>query len=264
MSISERDKVIKQERSIPVQGRIDVVELADLALHFEMIGVEVRSMSMLLNCCVQTAHWALASTGQLKVRCKRVAEAHNVLAERSLFQKGLYKRAVKKLQTAQRFENLREEGIDPRDYATTQYSILHNRKSAEVGNISEVTKESRADKWWEDFEKSKREEMLSAQSGMSESRDHSDLLRSGDEKVETKDDTPIVDKKPTPYDTSRKEFDQLVDEVSESGKLRGVVESSDDTPKQKTDEEIKRNEDRIEEKDSRLMNALDSLMNKDG
>jgi hypothetical protein len=119
----------KEERSIPVQGRVDLVMLADLVKYYEHIGVHVPSMSALLGFAVSTAHMALSSTKQLPVEHETVAEAHSTLGNRKLYQKGMMKRAMKKIDTAMRLENLRFEGEDPRDYVPKQYNMVHNKRT---------------------------------------------------------------------------------------------------------------------------------------
>lgn len=132
---------VKQERSVPVQGRVDIVELADLAVHLEKIGLSVGSMSKLLNYSINLAHWALKSSGQLEFEHESVESAVVTMRAGGLYSNSMLKRGKKKLQAAMTFENLRKQGVDPATYTARQFNILHNKKSVQPGMMSAKTSE---------------------------------------------------------------------------------------------------------------------------
>ena len=130
------ERLLKQERSIPVQARIDISSLADMLLYFESAGLRINTMSMLLSTCVDYARQLAEVNLVLPKVHESVADANRTLNERGLYQSGMMKRGGReKLATAMKFENLRLEGIDPEKYVTTHYNIVHNTHSVEPPSI---------------------------------------------------------------------------------------------------------------------------------
>jgi hypothetical protein len=121
----------RQERMVPVQGRVDIVSLAEMLMYFEGNDLRVRSMSALISWCVEVAHQILNNNGALKDRCSSVGDAHQVLTSYNIYQRSTLDRGRKKIAHAIMFENMRAEGIDPKTDAPTQYKVLHNLKSVE-------------------------------------------------------------------------------------------------------------------------------------
>jgi len=121
----------KQEASVPVQGRIDIVTLAELDLYWDSSGVRMMTMSQLLSWSVGLLRETLATNGKLPVTIETVAEAHKYLEERKLYQAGMRKRSMKKIANAMSLESMRDAGIDPKEYASSHYNQVHNARSVE-------------------------------------------------------------------------------------------------------------------------------------
>jgi len=119
----------KMERSIPVQSRVDIKTLAEMDMYWESIGVKIRSMSQLLSWSVDLCHSILEKSSMLPERLGSVAECHEYMESRGLYQRSMKKRAIAKINAAMRFENLRIDGIDPEEYDRREYNIVHNRSS---------------------------------------------------------------------------------------------------------------------------------------
>jgi hypothetical protein len=129
----ERD--VKQESSIPAQARVSMVSLAELVNYWESEGFRVRTMSQLIAWSLDLLCDTIKRSNSMPVVIESVTEAHRHLEQRGLYQGSLKARAYKKVGAALRFETLRSEGIDPRDYTPIDYNILHNRRSVEPSPI---------------------------------------------------------------------------------------------------------------------------------
>ena len=129
---------IKQERSIPVQGRIDLVALANLDRYFISQGQELKTMSRLLNWGIGLVVEVLEKNNVLVDKFDNLSDANRYLEGRGLHQPGIRKRGVKKYANALTFENLRFEGRHPEDHVPRQYKVLHNKGSVKpfTGDIS--------------------------------------------------------------------------------------------------------------------------------
>ena len=125
------EKEIKQERSIPVQGRIDLIELAELDRYFMSKGQEIRTMSQLLSWGVSLLVEVLNNNDVLGDEFETLTDASNYMRMRGLYQRGIMKRGKKKLGMSMGFESLRLEGIDPKGYAPGHYKNMHNENSIE-------------------------------------------------------------------------------------------------------------------------------------
>jgi hypothetical protein len=133
------DREQRVESSVPVQGRISIVTLAELNMYWESAGADIRTMSQLLSWSVDALRDILANSGKLPQVIESVVSAHNHLEERKLYQSGLRQRSEKKIINAMAFEGLRVEGIDPKIYAEesygkktmigNQYRTMHNSNS---------------------------------------------------------------------------------------------------------------------------------------
>lgn len=120
---------VKKESSVPVQGRISIVSLAELDRYWQEIGHNIRTMSQLLSWSIDLLCEVLRANGMLPTEFTSVADAHRYLLQRGLYQRSTEKRAFDKIGAAIRFENLRESGIDPKDYIARHYNMLHNPNS---------------------------------------------------------------------------------------------------------------------------------------
>ena len=125
-------EVMKVESSIPVQGRISIVTLAELELYWRSEGVEIKSMSQLLAWSMGVLREVLVANGKLPRVIETVSEAHQYLLSIGIYQPGMRKKGVKKISNALAFESMRMEGVEPRDYANRQFNAVHNRNSVEV------------------------------------------------------------------------------------------------------------------------------------
>ena len=118
----------KVERSIPVQSRIDLMQLVDMYVFFNDSGYGIRTMSQLVNMIVDLCHDILVVNEKLKYQSESVGEAFEYLESTGLIQRGLRGRTRSKVATALGFENLRVEGEHPRDYAPAKFSQVHNSR----------------------------------------------------------------------------------------------------------------------------------------
>jgi len=134
------DDRVKQERSHPVSARIDLVNLARIALYYQTQGMHIRTMSQLVNWSVDLLCEVLIANDALDTSyIATLADAVNYLSVNDLIQtqtKHFTKRVQKKLSTALRYETLREKGIDPKTYGKREgseveigYGELHRRDS---------------------------------------------------------------------------------------------------------------------------------------
>lgn len=117
------------ERSIPVQSRVDFVTLAELVLYFEQQGVVIRSMSQLVSWSLDTMIEAFVRADIIQRQIPNGNTALEVLRDRNLFQRSMAKRSLKKIHNAIAFENLRNEGVEPKSYAPLMHKTIHNTHS---------------------------------------------------------------------------------------------------------------------------------------
>jgi len=116
---------VKQERSIPVASRVDMVDLANLALMWESRGYTIRSMSQLVSWSISLLVDELSKADIFKEKIETLADANKVLAYRGLYQRSMKSRSEKKIGIALGFEALRAEGRDPKEYAEGAYKTMH-------------------------------------------------------------------------------------------------------------------------------------------
>jgi hypothetical protein len=133
----------RQEASIPTAARINLVTLAELAKWWEDNGRRIRTMSQLISWSMDLVRDVLRTNGKIVEVEMSIADANNYLSEKGLYQRSVRERGIKKIATALRFESLREEGVNPKDYVPQQYNIVHNKQSVqplegkvEVGYVS--------------------------------------------------------------------------------------------------------------------------------
>ena len=119
----------KQESSIPITSRVSILELAELDMYWSSGGYRPKSMSQLVSWSISLLCDALKNSGKMPAEAKSLTEANNYLEERNLYQKSLKKRSMRKMSTALCFENLRNEGINPKDFVPQQHNMLHNERS---------------------------------------------------------------------------------------------------------------------------------------
>lgn len=122
---------LKQERSIPVQGRVDIKSLAELDCYWASIGVDIRSMSQLISWSVDALHSIISKNEQMPKKFETVADCHAHLEIRRLYQGSMKRRSMAKVSAAMRMENLRFEGADPAINNDREYKMVHNRHSVQ-------------------------------------------------------------------------------------------------------------------------------------
>jgi uncharacterized Fe-S cluster-containing protein len=157
--------MLKQERMIPVQSRVDINSLADMAVYLEKSGVDIKNMSMLISYCVDLAREVVFSNGMLDVVHETVSQSHETMRKKCLYQQSMMKRGgMKKLANALRLENMRIEGIDPKEYAPVQHKLVHNKHSVTPPDIGVTSKSYVSDeafererKKWEEEKKAEEE-----------------------------------------------------------------------------------------------------------
>ena len=126
------DKEIRQERSIPVQSRVNLVELAELDRYFMEHGQEIRTMSQLLSWGISLLIEVLEANNALTEKFESLTEAHRYLNIRGLYQPGMMNRGRKKLGMSMGYESLRLEGVDPRWYDKNNFENIHNENSVKT------------------------------------------------------------------------------------------------------------------------------------
>jgi len=134
MNRDERDA--KQESSIPISSRVDICNLATLDHYWTKNEVYIRSMSQLVNWSINLLVEVLKGNEVLSVEYSSVTDAYRWLVGRKLLQPSLQKNTLKKISTALAFENLRGEGIDPREYVPQLYNRMHKKGSIDVPETS--------------------------------------------------------------------------------------------------------------------------------
>ena len=127
------DDRVKQERSHPVSARIDLVNLARIALYYQTQGMHIRTMSQLVNWSVDLLCEVLIANDALDTSyIATLADAVNYLSVNDLIQtqtKHFTKRVQKKLSTALRYETLRDMGGEPEELDKRGHKELHRRDS---------------------------------------------------------------------------------------------------------------------------------------
>jgi len=272
----------KVERSIPLQSRIDITTLADLADYLKMAGVHIRSMSGLISDCVEIAWNVLDANNMLQTE-HNMTSAHQLFSELGLWQKSMYERSKQKINNAIAFENLRKEGVDPEVYVPRQYNTVHNDHSVkplgESGKVP-VLSSRKTEELVEIYERLEREERIERGKEQPEWK-LEDLLRKPEQddpevqrkKIEAEGGLVEVERKPSnarnacvveDEPTKEKLDDSL---MTYTDKPREDVNLKDsDVPRPKTEEELEADAERIEEKDRKLMSDLDRwsdvIMNK--
>jgi hypothetical protein len=128
------DQVKKVESAIPVQSRIDIRALAEMAIYWESIGKSVRTMSQLVNWSVDLCSQILKTNGMIEEEIDNVTKAHNALVIRELYQNKVMGRGRKKLLRTKQLENLRLEGVHPETGGSAghdEYALSHHKYSVQ-------------------------------------------------------------------------------------------------------------------------------------
>lgn len=127
------DKVIREESSVPVQGRISLVDLAKMDRYWIVReGVSIKSMSQLLSWTFTAMCDIIEANGKMPEGIKSVSDAHKYLELRGLYQQSMKIKGKSRITAALGFENLRSQGSDPALHSQTAYNTVHSKHSNEV------------------------------------------------------------------------------------------------------------------------------------
>lgn len=129
------DKLVRRESSVPVQGRISIIDLANMDRYWAVKeGINIKSMSQLLSWTFTAMCDVIKSNGKMPDDIESVTDAHRYLKSRGLYQQSLRKRSQSRLVAAMGFENLRDQGLMPEDCNPRMYNTIHSKHSAEPFN----------------------------------------------------------------------------------------------------------------------------------
>lgn len=124
------DKKIRKESSIPVQGRISIVDLANMDRYWAVKeGISIKSMSQLLSWTFTAMCDVIEANGKMPETFKRVDEANRYLNARGLYQKGMKEKGQSRIIAAMGFESLRDQGYDPARESKTAYDTIHGKQT---------------------------------------------------------------------------------------------------------------------------------------
>lgn len=172
----------KQERSISISARADVVTLAELAKYWiESEGANIRSVSQLISWSLDLLREALQFSGKSSPEFD-VVSALKYLEFRGLRQESLKKRNFAKVATAVRFSEMRKEGLDPMKYDPLSFNKVHNERSVNplVRNAS-----SREAEIYEEMKRKAREGARSSNSVIPRPLTEEELLTKANEIIES-------------------------------------------------------------------------------
>ena len=119
-----RDKDDRIESSMPVQSRVDLISLAELAIYWRKQGHVIETMSRLVAWSVDFLVQILESYNEIDHKIESLEEAHELLESRGLIQNSMRRRSKRKLQFARGLENIRREGGSV-GKGLLQYDELH-------------------------------------------------------------------------------------------------------------------------------------------
>lgn len=130
--MSLRDK-IKQERTLPVSTRIDLVNLARMDLYYQLQGYHIKTVSQLINWCVDLlCEVLIANKAMDTTKITTLGDAVTYLKARGMMQVGTArytKKIQQKLGTSIRYETLRGQGKNPEQIDPAGHSELHRKDS---------------------------------------------------------------------------------------------------------------------------------------
>ncbi len=121
----------KQERSLPISARVDVVALAEVAQYWVNEGHHLKSISQLVNWSLDLLKEILAENHKISPTMDFV-DARRFLVAWGLTQASHDKRAIKKIAAATRFAMNRREGYEPSQIDPYGWSELHNKHSVQA------------------------------------------------------------------------------------------------------------------------------------
>ena len=125
----DRDR--STEASIPVQSRVDIMDLAFLAEYWRgKEKINIKTMSQLINWSLGLLVKTMKDNG-IESNIQNIKSAYAYMVALDLIQESLRERSERKLGTALRFEAMRAEGINPKDVDLRGFNILHGKRSVE-------------------------------------------------------------------------------------------------------------------------------------
>lgn len=124
----QEDNDGKQERSLPLAARVDLVALAEITKYWTLEGYRIKTISQLVNKSISLLYEILLQNGMIKPSFD-ISKAKNFMNQMGLSQACSDKRSNKKLAAAVRFSMMRKEGLNPIQEDPTSYNILHNSHS---------------------------------------------------------------------------------------------------------------------------------------
>lgn len=125
------DLEVKAERSMPVQSRIDLVELAEIVGYWERRGIYVRTMSQLVSWSVSAFKEILKNNGLIE-EIDTLEYAYDLLNSKGLIQKSMHNKMKAKYAKARGMENIRLDGMGYGvDRDTRAYQELHGRNQVQ-------------------------------------------------------------------------------------------------------------------------------------
>jgi hypothetical protein len=266
---------IKQERTISVQGRVDVIKLAEVFASLEMNNYNVRTMSLLVSYCLEITHTALEQNGLLDKKIEgdeRIKQAFHLLIDNGIMTRHMADRNKTKIESAWKLENIRKEGGIPSIEAPVDYNKLHNTHSSSVPE--QVSKKSKGQELLDLAAELEAKDLIEKSKAPIEHRQKYNVDENGaiipKHAITPKLECPVpATDIPDEAATEKPDFKKQGLAKYQAWKLEQqrkkfeekqarTSKGASDIPRQKTDEEIQADFDRIANKDKELMAALDA------
>ena len=212
----------KQEASMSVQSRINVATLAELDMYWMSEDKRIRSLSQLVAWSMDLLSEILWANQKMERRIESVAEARNYLIRRDLCQHSLHNRGITKMSKAIMFENMRNEGTEPKIYANRQYKSLHrnpeeNGKPSTVEPFTEKVDGELIKRAVETYNKTLTDEIKVAPY-LSQEYENRDKTNDGNKVVKSEDAAEFVK-------VSRERSEKDIPLLKEKGNSREVIEA---------------------------------------
>jgi hypothetical protein len=122
----------RQERSMVVAGRVDVVKIAEIMAGLTADKFNVRTLSLLLSYCVEISHSAMEQNSLLTTKFDGPLKAFNFLSDTGILTRHMQQKNIKKMKMAQGLDEIRQMEGNPSIDAPDVYNTLHNTHSTQV------------------------------------------------------------------------------------------------------------------------------------
>jgi hypothetical protein len=141
--MNELERQVRQERSMPVQSRVDVVSLAKMDKYWMAEGYNIKSMSQLVSWSLDLVCQVIEANKSMPEGIDDIVEANRHLTQRGLYQPSMLKKGYLKRATAMSFKSTRDNNIDPKMYANSQYKTIHQGNEIEIfeGKVKSIDEE---------------------------------------------------------------------------------------------------------------------------